>query len=149
MDMSEIKEGSVRDGFKVVASDHSLMCEAPYFWCDSVCSFCKDKVNTLHWERVHKDGRVTSEINKLRDSEKVQRRMLRRYQRMQYAGIAIALFGFLLCLNVTISWFGQVSALFGGILCITGVVLYLYGFGYYMFRKYGNTDIQIYGNINM
>lgn len=147
--MKEIKEGSVMDGLKAVPSDHSLMCEAPYYWCDTICSFCKDRVNTLHWERIHKDGRVTSEIMRQRDSEKVQRLLLRRYCRMQYAGIFIVLFGIALGLNVTIARFGQFSALLSGLCCLGGAILYLYGFGLYMFRKYGNTDIQIYGNINM
>lgn len=81
------------DELKVVPVNPYVLCEAPLWWCDSLCDLC-DKQRHLHWELVDKDGLVTSEKVLRKKTEKYIRRKRFNLFSIGYIFFMVGLSGF-------------------------------------------------------
>ena len=121
------KEGDVRDGMKVVPVYPSVVCEAPDWWCDGVCSLCDQCHARFHWEQIHPNGMVTSEIEQAKSTDKHRKEQLRHAGRLRLLSFLLFHAGVVMSLNFFFHAFWSVFTYVGLFLSLSGIVMFLYG----------------------
>lgn len=121
------KEGDIRDGMKVVPVHSSVICEAPNCWCDGLCSLCDQSPARFHWEQIHPNGMVTSEIEQAKSADKYRKEQLRHANRLRLLSFLLFHSGVVMSLNFFFHAFWSVFSYAGLLLSILGIAIFLHG----------------------